>query len=119
MSSCTDTQSSRLSVPTKEAITQSFPDDYVDGQILREVLQEHYKNEEFTLKWSVDRWWLKAIPQPNNQILSKARILFISRVLVANSDREIWSGCDCECMTLQHTFFNSHIIWRCSSVVPG
>ncbi|KIV80797.1 hypothetical protein PV11_08273 [Exophiala sideris] len=61
-----------LCVPSSsKKIEICFPDDYVDAQKLREVLQEHYPNEDFKLKWSADQWWLKARPRQNGDILSK------------------------------------------------
>jgi hypothetical protein len=33
-----------------KAAFEDYSDDYIDGQILREVLEEHYKKEDFKLK---------------------------------------------------------------------
>ncbi|KAK5283398.1 hypothetical protein LTR14_011890 [Exophiala xenobiotica] len=68
MSLDTDTSSNSMDIP--RPAFEDYSDDYIDGQILREVLEEHYKKEDFKLKWSRDRWWLKAVPLKDGKILS-------------------------------------------------
>jgi hypothetical protein len=61
-----------LRVPSEHKVQQCFRDDYVDAEKLKAVLLEIYVHQQnFEVKWSADRWWVKAIPRRNGLVLSE------------------------------------------------